>query len=68
MTDLDRILADKVAAGKITAKDARIALMFREFLTRSGPPRGPWTLTEREFLRHCRTDPGWREFLGLDAL
>jgi hypothetical protein len=67
MTDIDRILADKVAAGRIAAKDAWAVLKFREFLARSGPPRGPWTPAEREFHRHCRTDPVWREFLGLDT-
>jgi len=62
MTDLDRLVAD----GRITDEDAAAVLKFRDFLRQVGPLIGPLTEAQRAFRQHCRTDPEWREYLGLD--
>jgi hypothetical protein len=66
VSDLDRMLSDKVADGRITEHDVAVVLKFRDFLRQVGPAGGPLTDEELAFRQRCHTDPEWREFLGLE--
>ena len=62
--DLEQLQAD----GRITSNEADAVRMFSEWLTKSGPVDGPLTVEQRQFRRDCLADPGWCEYLGVDAL
>jgi hypothetical protein len=72
--NLDKLVADAVADGRLTSNEAAHVLKFRDFLRLMSPPPRPGaptnTLTpeQRAANRRVLQDPEWREWLRLPPL